>query len=40
MLFLSDQQLRNALIEVFEVLVKLLVYACIEVLDHVTNRFD
>jgi hypothetical protein len=24
----------------FEVLTKLLVYACIKVLDHVTKRFD
>ena len=38
MLFPPDQQLCNALIEVFKVLAKLLVYACIEVLDHVTKH--
>ena len=40
MLFLPDQQLCNALIELFKVLTKLLVYACIKVFDHVTKRFD
>ena len=38
MLFLPDQQLCDAFIQMFKILAKLFIYPCIEVPDHVADR--